>query len=70
MVIDIETGLTADWLRFEGGLVTELYDIQILPGVRCPTLLGLKDDQIKRTISFGEEDRIVRHTLAKKPDND
>ncbi|MCF8056237.1 MAG: TIGR03032 family protein [Desulfocapsa sp.] len=70
MVVDLESGMTAHWLRFEGEVVTELYDVQVLPGVRCPTMLGFVNDQIKRTISFPDQDRIVRHTLMKAESDD
>ncbi len=64
MVIDLETGMTVHWLRFEGGLVTELYDVQVLSGVRCPSLLGFVNDQVKHTITFTDQSQIVRHILS------
>jgi uncharacterized protein (TIGR03032 family) len=66
MVIDLERGTVAHWLQFKGGRVTELYDIQILPGVRCPSLLGFKNNQIDKSISFLEQQQITRHTLLEK----
>lgn len=70
MVIDLESGITAHWLRFEGEVVTELYDVQVLPDVRCPTLLGFLNNQIKWTISFRDQGRIVRHTLMGEDSGD
>jgi hypothetical protein len=41
------------WLRIEG-VVDELYDVITLPGVRSPTALGFKMDEIRRVISIEE----------------
>lgn len=50
LVVDLRTGDTAEWLRFEGGLVQELYDVAILPGVVRPKALGFKTDAIQRHV--------------------
>ncbi|MHB8808568.1 MAG: TIGR03032 family protein [Desulfobulbaceae bacterium] len=63
MVIDLASGNIAHWLRFEGGLVTELYDLQVLPGVRYPKMLGFRSDDIQHLITFPEDGRTVRHNL-------
>jgi uncharacterized protein (TIGR03032 family) len=44
-VIDLTTGATVGTLQFENG-VEEIFDVQTLPGVRCPTLgtFGDQDD--------------------------
>jgi len=52
MVIDLRSGDIVHSLRLEG-VVAELYDIQILSGVRCPMAIGLKTDEIRRVISMG-----------------
>lgn len=51
-VIDLKSGDVVHWLRIEG-VVRELYDVAILPGVRRPMALGFKTDEIRRTISMG-----------------
>ncbi|MBY0588234.1 TIGR03032 family protein, partial [bacterium] len=51
-VIDLETGDIVHWLRLEG-IVTELYDVVVLPNVTRPMALGFKTDEIRRTISIG-----------------
>lgn len=51
-VIDLETGDIVHWLRLEG-IVTELYDVVVLPQVIRPMSLGFKTDEIRRTISIG-----------------
>jgi uncharacterized protein (TIGR03032 family) len=52
-VIDLKRGEVLHTLRMEGAAVTELYDVIVLPSVRCPTALGFKTDEIRRLISMG-----------------
>ncbi len=54
LVIDLRTGDIAHWLRVEG-MVRELYDVAALPQVCRPMALGLKTDDIQRTIAIDEE---------------
>jgi len=56
-VIDLQSGDTVQWVRIEG-LVTELYDVAVLPGVTRPMLLGLKSDEVQRTIAMGEAEAL------------
>lgn len=51
-VIDLRSGDVVHWLRIEG-IVQELYDVVALPGVRRPTALGFKTDEIRRVVSVG-----------------
>lgn len=53
-VIDLRTGDVAHWLRVEG-MVRELYDVAVLPGVSRPMALGFKTDEIHRIIAVGED---------------
>ena len=39
-------------LRIEG-VVEELYDVQVLPGVRRPMAIGFKTDEIRRAVTMG-----------------
>jgi uncharacterized protein (TIGR03032 family) len=50
-VIDLRTGDLVHFIRIEG-IVAELYDVAILPGVRRPKAVGLVSDEIRRTISL------------------
>lgn len=50
IVVDIDTGRTIEWLRFEH-TIDELYDVAVLPGVRQPEAVGFKGDQIKQLVS-------------------
>ena len=51
-IIDLRNGDIVHWLRIEG-MVEELYDVVVLPGVRQPMALGFKSDEIRRTITIG-----------------
>lgn len=53
LVVDTRTGEVAHWLRLEG-VVEELYDVAVLPGVRRPTALGLVSEEIHRTITIAD----------------
>jgi uncharacterized protein (TIGR03032 family) len=61
MVIDTRTGAIAHWLDF-AGTVRELYDVQVIPGVRCANALGLRSKEIWGVVTHEEDDRLVRHT--------
>ncbi len=65
-VIDVESGVVAHWLELEG-VVIELYDVQVLPGVRRPTALGFKSEEIQRTITIDVAPRPIFQALASKP---
>jgi uncharacterized protein (TIGR03032 family) len=54
LVIDLESGDVAHWVRIEG-VVTELYDVAVLPGVVRPMAFGLKTDDISRTVTMDDE---------------
>jgi len=49
LVIDIDTGLTVEWLRFEH-TIDELYDVAVLPGVKQAEVIGFRGDDIKRSV--------------------
>lgn len=52
-VVDLKNGTTPHWLH-ASGVVTELYDVVALPGVKRPSLIGFRNDQIRRVISIEE----------------
>ena len=54
IVIDLRSGDICHWLRFDT-VVTELYEVVVLPGVARPMALGFKTDEIARTLSIGDE---------------
>jgi uncharacterized protein (TIGR03032 family) len=51
MVVDLDRGQIAHWLELEG-IVKELFDVAVLPGVKQPMALGFKTDEIERLIVF------------------
>lgn len=51
-VIDLARGDVVHSLRIEG-IVSELYDVIVLPGVHRPTALGFKTEEIRRVLSVG-----------------
>ena len=51
LVIDLRSGDIVHWIRLEG-VVQELYDVVVLPGVARPMALGLMSDEIRRTVSL------------------
>lgn len=53
-VIDLKTGEIAHWLRVEGSLISELYDVVPLPGVRQPMALGFQTNEIERFLLIDE----------------
>ncbi len=50
-VVDLKTGSTPHWMNIEG-VVTELFDVITLPGVMRPSLIGFRNDQIRRIITL------------------
>lgn len=52
-VIDLRSGDLVHSLRIEG-VVEELYDVQVLPGIRRPMAIGFRSDEIRRIISIGD----------------
>jgi uncharacterized protein (TIGR03032 family) len=52
LIVDLRSGDTVHWLRLEG-MVSELYDVAVLPGVTRPMALGFKTDEIQRLLSVG-----------------
>jgi uncharacterized protein (TIGR03032 family) len=54
LVIDTNSGDTVEWVRIEG-VVRELFDVAVLPGVRNPAAIGFVSDEIQRVISIEED---------------
>lgn len=67
-VIDLRSGVIAHWLELEG-VVAELYDVQVIEGVRRPKAIGFKTDEIQRLITIDSEPPIFQAlaTKAKAP---
>ena len=52
-VVDLATGDMTGWVRITG-IVRELYDVAALPGIRRPSAIGFKTDEVNRVISIDE----------------
>ena len=52
-IIDLGTGDMTAWARIEG-VVRELYDVAVLPGVQRPSLIGFKSDEVRYVISIDD----------------
>ncbi|MCA9048213.1 MAG: TIGR03032 family protein, partial [Planctomycetaceae bacterium] len=53
-IIDLETGTIAHWLRIDGTVVSEIYDVVVLPNVTRPMAIGFKNDEIEQLIVVEE----------------
>ncbi|WP_445636280.1 N-acetyltransferase domain-containing protein [Nostoc sp. DSM 114161] len=67
MVIDLQTGTALHWLYFQG-VIEELFDVVVLPGVLQPQAIGLQSDEIQRLVRFPNSGGIVTtKPTAKRP---
>lgn len=55
IIVDLASGDTVAWVRLEG-VVRELYDIAFIPGIRQPSAIGFRTDEIARLIAIDESD--------------
>ena len=53
LIVNLKTGDIVHWLWLEG-IITELYDVQVLPNVRCAMALGFKTNEIAELITSEE----------------
>lgn len=64
MMIHLKTGTIVHWLRLEG-LITELYDVQVLPQVQRPMALGFQSEEIRRLITLDQVGTLFPHPKSK-----
>jgi uncharacterized protein (TIGR03032 family) len=50
-IIELASGNIVEWIRLEGG-VSELFDVQVIPGVRYATSTGILTDDIQNLVTF------------------
>ena len=50
-IIDLKNGQCVDWLRIDGA-VSELYDLEILPGHRCPMAIAPQSNDAAQLITL------------------
>lgn len=51
LVIDLTTCDIVDWVRIDG-VIDELFDVAVLPAIRCPSAIGIKGPEIRRILSI------------------
>jgi uncharacterized protein (TIGR03032 family) len=52
-IIELSSGNVVHWLKVEG-MISEIYDVMVLPGVQRPMALGFKNDEIQRLLYADE----------------
>ncbi len=57
-VVELATGDVVHWLRIDG-LIGELYDVAVLPGVVRPMAIGLVTDEIRRMIRIAPPEPLL-----------
>lgn len=51
LIVNMSSGDIVEWIRFDGQ-ITELFDVTVMPGVRCPMSLSPTSPELASTISF------------------
>ena len=51
MIIDIANGEIVEWLRLEGD-IQELFAVELIPGIKCPMVVGPHTEDFVGTITF------------------
>ena len=52
-IIDLDTGSCVQWFRIDGA-IGELYDVCVLPGIKCGMALGFATDEIAGLVTHEE----------------
>ena len=60
LVVDLDSGNTIEWLRMEGMVVREIFDVAVLPGVRNAALIGFLTNEVERLIMIDDSQRSKR----------
>ena len=50
-IVDLGSGDIVEWIRFDS-IVTELFDVQVLPGVRRPTATGFLNEKLQSLVTI------------------
>ena len=51
MIVSLATGDIVEWIKLDGH-ITEMFDVCVMPGVRCPMALGPGTAEIQSAITF------------------
>ena len=66
-IINLNSGALEHWLHFST-LVTELFDLVVIPGARQPRALGLQEDALERLVTFpGSGGIVITKPTVKRP---
>lgn len=57
-IVELSTGNIVEWIRLDGG-VTELFDVQVIAGVRHATATGILTDEIRSLVTFEAAGELV-----------
>ncbi|MFT4253512.1 MAG: TIGR03032 family protein [Caulobacter sp.] len=63
MVVDLSSGDVVEWIRLEGH-ITELFDVAVLPGVKCPMSIGPASPEIQSLVTFDSQVRPLAEPAA------
>lgn len=58
-VIDTETGRCVNWFRIDGA-IGEVYDVAVLPKIKCPMSLGFASNEIKTFVTIDKFEELKR----------
>ena len=61
-VIDLDKHTCVEWLRIDGA-VGELFDVEILPGFRCPMAVSPNSPDAAGLITFAKETAVVQQSV-------
>lgn len=50
LVVDLDSGNVVHWIRIDGGVIDELYDVVALPRTSRPRAIGFKTDEIQHSV--------------------
>ncbi|MDH7975222.1 TIGR03032 family protein [Sphingomonas sp. AR_OL41] len=54
LIVNLSNGDIVEWVKLDG-LITELFDVAAMPGVRCPMAVGPATAEMRATTSFDPE---------------
>jgi uncharacterized protein (TIGR03032 family) len=54
LIIELATGKGVEWLKLEGD-VHELFTVELMPGIKCPMVVGPATEEFPETITFDTE---------------
>jgi uncharacterized protein (TIGR03032 family) len=65
-IIDLAKGTCVDWFRIDG-VIGELYDVEVLPGIKTPMCVRPGSPEASDLITWDKIDKLVEPSQPKKP---